>query len=117
MTNIEELKDIIRQMHGAEATHVDSVPVLESFDGHTVWDGRVEVFKLHGHPKAAHVYAWSHHTDDPKNPKRHVTVLHLGPVTSPQTAVQAAIVQELRSARAEAETEESRSSQAPQGGG
>src|ERR1035437_9920518 len=27
-------------------------------------------------PKAPRVYAWSHETDDPKKPRRHVTVLH-----------------------------------------
>jgi hypothetical protein len=35
-------------------------------------------------------------SDDPANPKRHVTVLHIPPVVSPKTAVQAAIVQEFK---------------------
>jgi len=56
----------------------------------------VEVFELHGHPKAPRVYAWAHDTDDPQKPKRHVTVLHIHPVTSPILAVRAAIVQEFR---------------------
>jgi len=102
MTNIEELRVAISNLHGAQATYRESVPVKEVFRGETVWAGTVEVFQLHGHPKATHAYAWSHDTDDPANPKRHVTVLHMGPVTSPQTAVQAAIMQEIRSARAEA---------------
>jgi hypothetical protein len=42
------------------------------------------------------VYAWTHATDDPKNPKRHVTVLRIPPVISPKTAVQAVIVHEFR---------------------
>lgn len=33
---------------------------------------------------------------DPANPKHYVTVLHVPPVVSPQTAVRAAIVQEFR---------------------
>jgi hypothetical protein len=41
-------------------------------------------------------YAWIHATDDPAHPKRHDTVLHIPPVISAQTAVQAAIVQEFR---------------------
>jgi hypothetical protein len=49
-----------------------------------------------GHPKAAKVYAWAHDTDDPKKPRRHVTVLHIHPVTSPLQAVRAAIRQEIR---------------------
>ncbi len=101
MKHIDELRDVIRSLHDVESTHIESVPILESFNGQTVWDGTVEVFDLHGHPKAKHAYAWSHDTDDPENPKRHVTVLHMGPVTSPLLAVRAALVQEYR-ARAEA---------------
>ena len=100
MNEIEELRALIREIHEVEATHVESVPVTETFNGQTVWDGTVEAFRLHDHPEAEHVYAWSHDTDDPENPKRHVTVLHIGPVTSPQNAVRAAIVQEFRNARA-----------------
>ena len=81
-------------MHGVESKHVESVPVKESFQGKTVWEGIVEVFELIGHPKAQRVYAWSHETDGPQ--KRHVTVLHVAPIDSPQAAVRAAIVQEYR---------------------
>ena len=98
---IAELQDIIRRIHGVESKHVESVPVKETFQGKTVWDGIVEVFELHGHPKAPKVYAWSHDTDDPKKPRRHVTVLHIEPVTSAAAAVRAAIVQEFRNAEPE----------------
>jgi hypothetical protein len=93
---IEELKDVIRRLHGAEATHVDSVPVKEVFQGKTVWEGIVEVFDLLGHPTAFRVYAWAHETDNPQKPVRHVTVLHLHPIKSAQDAVRAAILQEAR---------------------
>jgi hypothetical protein len=96
MTHIQELGDVIRHLHGVKATHLESVPVKESFQGQTVWDGTVEVFHIKGHPKTDRVYAWVHATDDPANPKRHVTVLHIPPVVSPKTAVQAAIVQEFK---------------------
>jgi len=49
----------------------------EVFNGETLWDGVVEVFLLHGHPKANISYAWSHHTDDPDIPRKSVTVLHV----------------------------------------
>jgi hypothetical protein len=97
MTYIEELRDVIQRLHGAKATHVESVPVKETFQGKTVWEGIVEVFELHGHPKASRVYAWAHDTDDPEKPRRHVTVLHSHPITSAVLAVRAAIVQEFRS--------------------
>ena len=95
MTYIQELRDVIRRLHGAEATHVESVAVKETFQGKTVWEGIVEVFELRGHPKATHAYAWSHETDNAQ--KRHVAVLRIPPVVSPATAVRAAIAQELKS--------------------
>ncbi len=101
MNYIEELGDVIRRVHGAKATHVESVPITESFQGKTVWDGTVEVFDLEGHSTAHRVYAWSHDTDDPNNPRRHVTVLHAHPIRSARDAVRAAIVQEFRLGTAE----------------
>ena len=91
---VEELKNVIRELHGVESRHIESVPVKETFQGKTVWEGIVEVFELRGHPKATHAYAWSHDTDDSK--RRHVAVLRIPPVVSPVTAVRAAIAQELR---------------------
>jgi hypothetical protein len=97
MTYLEELREVIRRLHGADAAHVESVPVKEVFRGKTVCAGVVEVFDLHGHTTAPRFYAWAHDTDDPAAPRRHVTVLHSHPIESARQAVQAAIVQELRS--------------------
>lgn len=96
MTYLEELRDVIRRLHGADAQHVESVPVKETFQGKPVWEGIVEVFDLLGHATASKVYAWAHDTDDPDKPRRHVTVLHGHPITSARDAVRAAIVQEFR---------------------
>jgi hypothetical protein len=96
MSHIDELRDVIRRLHGVESTHVASVPIKEMFQGRTVWEGVVEVFDLIGHPTASKLYAWSHTTDDPANPRRSVTVLHSHPITSPLLAVRAAILQEIR---------------------
>ena len=52
MTYLEELRDVIRRLHGADAQHVESVPVKETFQGKTVWEGVVEVF----------VSAWARHS-------------------------------------------------------
>jgi hypothetical protein len=98
MSYIEDLQHAIHKLHGVHSTHVKSVPVTEKFNGQVIWDGIVEVFQIHGHPKATHAYAWSHETDDPKQPKRSVTVLNIPPAVSPETAVQVAIMQELGNA-------------------
>ena len=94
MSQIDELRATIRRFHEVDSTHVETVPVKESFQGKTVWEGLGEVFHLHGHPKAEKAYAWMHETDDPKKPKRHVTVLHLPPVSSAIEAVRAVIVKD-----------------------
>ena len=96
MSYISDWQDVIRRLHGVESKHVESVPVKETFQGKTVWEGIVEVFELRGHPKTERIYAWSHDTDDPKKPRRHVTVLHIAPITSPEAAVRAHIIQEFR---------------------
>ena len=106
MAHIEELRDVIRKLHGVDSTHRESVPVKEVFNGETIWEGIVEVFDLHAHPKANTAYAWTHATDDPDNPKRHVTVLQVPPAVSPIEAVRVAILQELRELRANAEAAE-----------
>jgi len=95
VTYVEELQDVIRRLYGIDSKHVESVPVKETFQGKSVWEGLVEVFELIDHPKAPKAYAWAYDTGDPKRPK-HVTVLHLGPVTSPILAVRAAIVEEIK---------------------
>lgn len=101
MSYLADLRDVILHLHGAEATHRESVPVKEVWNGHTIWEGVVEVFDLQGHPEANTAYAWSHDTDSGK--KRHVAVLHVPPVVSPITAVRAAIAQEFRANAASAQ--------------
>jgi hypothetical protein len=100
VTYIEELQEVIRKLHGVESRHLRSVPVTEKFQGEIVWDGIVEIFELLEHETATKAYAWTHKTDNPASPKRHMTVLHLGPVNSPETAVGTAIIQEFRDAEA-----------------
>lgn len=96
MTYLDELRDVIRRLHGVDSKHVVSIPVKETHKGDTIWEGVVEVFELIGHPSASRLYAWSHATDDPENPQKHVTVLHCHPIQSARDAVRAAIIQEFR---------------------
>lgn len=99
MNHIDDLREIIHKMHGGEATHRESVPVKEVFQGETVWDGIVEVFHLKGHPRTETVYAWLHDTGEPGADPQHVTVLHLHPAISPLAAVRTFLVQEYRNAQ------------------
>lgn len=40
MTYIEELRDVIKKLHGVGSVHIESVPIKEVFQGKTVWEGR-----------------------------------------------------------------------------
>jgi hypothetical protein len=97
--HIDDLIHAIKVLHHADATHQESVPVKEVFNGETVWDGIVEVFHLKGHPTANTAYGWLHDTGNPDQPYHRVTVLHVPPVVSPITAVRAFILQEFRNAQ------------------
>jgi len=78
-----------RDLHSCEAKHLETVPVLEQFQGKKVWEGEVEVFALSGHPKATRGYAWAAQDGS----RSDVTaVLEIPPVVSPETAVRASIV-------------------------
>ncbi len=92
MGYIEALQDAIKKLHGCDSTYVESVPVHEQFQGQTVWAGEVEVFDLHGHPKAKRCYAWAHKEGKSDEQTRYIAVLEIPPVNSPVTAVMAAIV-------------------------
>lgn len=92
---IEELKAAILNVHGAVATHVETVPVTEEFQGETVWQGEVEVFTIRGHPKAKRAYGWGFVVNENQG-RKYVAVLEVPPVSSPLTAVQAAIMSEIK---------------------
>ena len=92
---IAQQKRAVETQHGCTATLIQSAPVKETFDGQTVWEGVVHVFKINGHPKAHKAYAWSSPIEG-SDKRRFFAVLHLPPITSPVEAVRAAIVQEQR---------------------
>ena len=56
---------------------VEAVPVKETFQGKTVWEGTVHVFDLEGYPKATRAYAWSSSIEG-SNKRRFYSVLYLG---------------------------------------
>ena len=90
---IKELQNAIRNLHGCKSTWIEPVPVKETFEGETVWEGDVQVFELIDHPTAKKCYAWSYQVDD-MGKRKFVAVLHQDPVKSPVDAVKAFIVSE-----------------------
>ena len=92
----EALQDAIRNLHGCESTWVEAVPVRETFNGETVWDGEVQVFDLIDSSEAPRAYAWTSTVDGSDTRRRFVVVLHKPPVNGPLSAVQASIAAEYR---------------------
>ena len=49
---IAELKAAFLKLHNCDADYIETVPVVEEWQGETIWEGDVEVFTIRGHPKA-----------------------------------------------------------------
>ena len=90
------LQNAIRQLNHCESTYVETVNVSESllgFQKNTLWEGDVAVFQISGHPHANRAYAWSYGSGNKDTGC--VVVLEIPPVTSPRTAVQAALAAQI----------------------
>ncbi len=92
---IKETKKAILNLHKCKSKWLESVPVKETFEGETVWEGIVQVFELIDHPTAKKCYAWSYIVDE-SGKRKFFAVLHQGPVDSPEKAVRAAILSDNR---------------------
>jgi hypothetical protein len=86
---LETLRKAIRDLHGCDSIHLMSVPVHETFQGKTAWEGTVQVFLLVDHPKAKEGYAWSYTADNGET--RYVAVLGVPPISTAIDAVRAYI--------------------------
>ncbi len=76
--------ETIHAMHDADASLIRRERVHEQFEGKTVWQGEVLVFKLSGHPTAGWCFAWEVDGDV-------TAVLAEGPIQTPADAVRASI--------------------------
>jgi hypothetical protein len=86
--HIEKLRDEIRAAHGCESRHVSTSRVRALWDFRLAWQGDVETFDLIDHPTASRCYAWTYEEGDQP---RIAAVLHLPPIDSPFTAVDALV--------------------------
>jgi hypothetical protein len=90
------LQNAIRRLNGCESKYIETVTVSQpflSFRHNIVWQGDVAVFEVYGHSKAQRAYAWPSRADNEE--AQYVVVLEIPPVSSPQTAVQAAIAAQI----------------------
>ncbi len=95
---IARLQNAIRQLNGCGSKYLKTVAISESFQGfqgQILSEGEVVVFETPDHPQAKRAYAWSYGSTDSDKETRYVVVLEIPPVTSPQTAVKAAIAAQI----------------------
>jgi len=92
---IEDAKNAVEGLHACKAIFIESVEVIETFQGQTVWEGSVHTFDIEDHPTATRCYAWSSPIEG-SSKRKFFAVLHIPPVISAQKAVKAAIVHEHR---------------------
>jgi hypothetical protein len=95
---LSQLQQAVERTHSAKAAYSKSVQVTRAYGGQTLWTGRVAIFELVGHPRAALAYAWSSPIAGTES-HRFYTILHGGDIGGAAEAVQAAIALEHRIAK------------------
>jgi len=95
MDTVEELQKAVEQLHTCRARFIETAEVVEVFQGKMVWEGKIFIFNLEGHPRATTAYAWSSPIEG-STKRRFYTVLNIPPVDSPQKAVRASIVNDFK---------------------
>lgn len=96
---IEKLKRAVELTEHCRAEHVESRVVREGFVEVPIWEGVVETFQLYDHPKAKRAYAWLRgptHSPLEKPEEEYTIALGIPPVISPETAVRAAIMAQVK---------------------
>ena len=89
MTDIKSLCLAVAHIHRCDTDWLGSEPVHLRLQGRTLWQGDVEVLRLHDHPRATRCYAWRV-LDQAGTPTIHA-VLHLPPVDCAEAAVRSVL--------------------------
>jgi hypothetical protein len=92
---IARLQNAIWQLNHCDSKYLESVLVrrtIPCLQENPFDEGEIAVFEIFDHPQAKRAYAWSYRAS---NNTRFVVVLEIPPVTSPQTAVEAAIAAQI----------------------
>jgi hypothetical protein len=87
--HIEAIARAVERAADCPATHVETVAVVDTLRGQTMWEGTVEVFALLRHPQAQRAYGW---IEGKGQDRRFTAVLEIPPVVDALTAVRASIV-------------------------
>jgi hypothetical protein len=91
-TPLDKITRAVELSVEGSVTHRESVAIIETFRGQTVWEGMVEVFDVDTPPPAT-AYGWF---VGPEDARQYVAVLGEPPATSPLAAVRAWLVSQAR---------------------
>src|SRR5437016_1645651 len=97
MSYIGFLQEAIKQTHGVESEHIDTVAINEWFNDKPAWQGNVEIFKIRGSPLTDKCYAWGFKDDE--GTMQAVAVLSVSPLDTPLNAVRGYIASEAHNAK------------------
>lgn len=92
---ITRLQNAIWRVNHCESKYIETVAVSDpvlNFQESAVGEGEVAVFELRGHPQTKRAYAWLYRV---KHNTICVVVLEIPPITSAQTAFEAAIAAQI----------------------
>lgn len=81
------VRDAIEKRAHCTATYYQTQPVRILLDSEILWKGKVEVFKLQGHPQANLAFGWGFANNEKK--MEYVTVVGVPPLDNPISAVKA----------------------------
>jgi hypothetical protein len=84
----------VERATGSRTEHLESVPIIETFRGQTIWEGMVEVFRVLT-PPPDRAYGWA--VESASGPQ-YVAVIGKPPIDSPLAAVRAWLASEARKA-------------------
>lgn len=87
--SVESAQQAAERATDSAVTHLESVAIVETFRGQTIWQGMVEVYAV-ASPPPDKVYAWA--VESASGEPEYVAVLGKPPINSPLDAVRAWII-------------------------
>jgi hypothetical protein len=89
---LQKIQRAVEKTVGGSVSHVESRPVVETFNGNVIWRGLVEVFTV-ANPPPEKAYGWIVAAQDGPD---YVAVLGTPPINAPLDAVRAWIVSDAK---------------------
>jgi hypothetical protein len=87
--NQDQLTRAVQARYGCEATYIQAVTITQMYDGQSVWEGAVHIFRLSGSMISDIAYVWFETGD---RAGELVFFLHVPPIAGPRDAIKTHLV-------------------------